>query len=50
MKPKYVNPKIDMQLMSTCDVIQDSGDFNYTPGGSISYNANGSEGNRIDLW
>lgn len=49
MKTKYVTPKIDMQLMSTCDVIQSSGGFNYTPG-SISYDADGSEGNRTDLW
>ena len=50
MKPKYANPQIDMQLMSTCDVIQDSGDFNYTSGGSVFYNEAGSEGNKIALW
>lgn len=48
MKTKYVTAEIAMQLMLTGDVIQTSG-FNYTPG-SISYNADGSEGNRTDLW
>ena len=49
MKKKYINPKIDIQLISTCDVIQTSNGFNYTPG-SISYNVDGSLGNSIDLW
>ena len=49
MKNKYVNPKIDIQFISTCDVIQSSSDFDYTSG-SISYNANGSTGNSISIW
>ena len=49
MKKTYVNPKIDIQLISTCDVIQSSGSFSYTPG-SIYYDADGSIGNSITLW
>ena len=49
MKNKYVTPKIDVELISTCDVIQSSRGFDYEPG-SISYSSVGSEGTSISLW